>query len=179
MEPRLPERLEVDELLLRPPAESDRDQYLAVLNRSDEMARWTTIPFPYTSADFDSFLDNSGGEHRFVIDRAGVVVGGVGARIDTEAQTALFGYWLVPEERGRGTITRAGRALCAELFARGIQRIVAEVVVGNLASGAVLDRLGFTLEGIARSVHAPRCGLDNQRIDEQIWSLLPGELTAS
>lgn len=179
MEPKPAERLEVDGVVLRPPAEADRAQYLEILNRSDEVARWTNIPFPYSSSDFDSFLNNPGGEHRFAIERAGAVVGGIGARIDTEAQTALVGYWLAPEARGSGIITRAGRALCQELFACGIQRIVAEVVVGNLASGAVLDRLGFTLEGIARSVHAPRCGLDDQRVDEQIWSLLPGELTAS
>ncbi len=177
METKLPESLSVDELLLRRPSESDRARYLQVLNESDQVARWTTIPFPYTSDDFDGFLTN--GEETFVIVRDGVVVGGIGARIDIEAETALFGYWLVPAGRGHGVITRAGRALCDALFELGVKRIVAEVMVGNLASGALLDRLGFTLEGVARSVHAPRCGLDGHRIDEQIWSLLPGELTPS
>ncbi|MBT8240938.1 MAG: GNAT family N-acetyltransferase [Acidimicrobiia bacterium] len=179
METELPETLVVDELILRHPAESDRSRYLEILNRSDEIARWTTIPFPYTSSDFDSFLDNTRDNRRYVIDRDGVMIGGIGARVDREARTALFGFWLSPEARGAGIVTRAGRALCATLFDVGIERVVAEVMVGNLASGAVLDRLGFTLEGIARSVHAPRCGLDGHRIDEQIWSLLPGELTSS
>jgi RimJ/RimL family protein N-acetyltransferase len=177
METKLPESLSVDEVVVRRPAESDRALYLQILNESDHLARWTTIPFPYTSADFDEFLASD--DERFVIERNGVVVGGIGARVHLDAETAEFGYWLAPAGRGHGVITRAGRVLCGALFDLGIKRIFAEVIVGNLASGAVLDRLGFTLEGVARSVHAPRCGLGGHRIDQQIWSLLPGELARS
>ncbi len=177
MKSKLPESLTVDEVLLRRPSDPDRTRALQVLNESDDVARWTTIPFPYTSDDFDRFLTS--GEESFFIERGGVVVGGIGARVDLDADTALFGYWLAPAGRGRGVITRAERVLCDALFERGIERIVAEVIVGNLASGAALDRLGFILEGVARSVHAPRCGLDGHRIDKQIWSLLPGELIRS
>jgi RimJ/RimL family protein N-acetyltransferase len=177
MELRLPDVISVDELTLRRPAESDRSQLMEIFNRSDDIARWTTVPFPYTDQDFDAYLGYEA--ERFIIERDGRVVGAIGARADWETGTAMFGYWLDREARGNGVITRSGSALCRHLFDGGIERIVAEVIVGNLASGAVLDRMGFSLEGVARSVHAPRCGLGEHRIDEQIWSLLPGELAGS
>ncbi|NNE94396.1 MAG: GNAT family N-acetyltransferase [Acidimicrobiales bacterium] len=164
----------VGDLRLRPPVEADREQMLDILNSTDDIAKWTTIPFPYSDDDFDKFLGSA--EHRYVIEQHGVILGGIGARPDWDSHTALIGYWLAPHGRGRGVLTSVARAVCGQLFELGIQRIVAEVMVGNLASGRLLDRLGFTLEGVARSVHAPRCGLSEGRIDEQIWSLLPGEL---
>ncbi len=171
----LPPTIHVDELLMRPVEESDREPYRTILNTDDSIARWTTIPYPYGDADFDAFL-NDPGENSYVIEWDGQVAGGIGIRIDHDAQTALIGYWLAPEARGHGVISRAAASLCEHAFDIGVQRIVAEVILGNLTSGAVLDRLGFTLEGVARSVHAPSCGLEGGRIDEQIWSLLPGEL---
>ena len=173
MEP-FPASFELDELLLRPAAESDRQPFVDVLSASDEIARWTTVPHPYTSADFDDFLGTE--EIRWVVEIDGEPGGVIGARPDFETATATFGYWLMPHARGRGVVTRVGREVCSMLFDRGIERIVAEVVVGNLASGAALDRIGFTLEGVARSVHAGRCGVDVSRLDEQIWSMLPQDV---
>lgn len=173
MEP-FPESFELDELVMRQPAESDRQPFIDVLSRSDEIARWTTLPYPYTSQDFDDFLGMD--EVRWVVEIDGQPGGVIGTRPDLETATATFGYWLVPHARGRGVITRVGRQVCAMLFDRGFERIVAEVVVGNLASGAALDRIGFTLEGVARSVHAGRCGVGISRFDEQIWSMLPQDV---
>jgi len=47
----------------------------------------------------------------------------------------------------------------------------AYVNVGNTASERVLERAGFTREGIVRSMPKP----DGRRVDKTLFSLLPGE----
>ena len=56
-------------------------------------------------------------------------------------------------------------------FALGIQRVAAYVNVGNTGSERVLERAGFTREGVVRSLPVP----DGRRIDKTLFSLLPGE----
>lgn len=168
--------LRIDELLLRPPAADDGPEVVALLSVSDDVARWTRVPFPYTPADFDAFLDRIAADEMsraYLIERAGEVVGSIGARIDTMTATAVLGYWLAPAGRGSGVATRTGRVLCNALFEAGVERIEAIVAVGNPASSAVLERLGFTLEGVMRSVLVVGLGLEDRRRDVQMWSLLP------
>ena len=43
--------------------------------------------------------------------------------------------------------------------------------VGNTPSERVLEKAGFTREGVARSLPKP----DGRRIDKTLFSLLPGE----
>jgi RimJ/RimL family protein N-acetyltransferase len=62
------------------------------------------------------------------------------------------GYWLYPRARGRGVATKIARALAEYAFTLGIQRVAAYVEVGNVPSERVLERAGFTREGIIRSL---------------------------
>jgi ribosomal-protein-alanine N-acetyltransferase len=56
----------------------------------------------------------------------------------------------------------------------GIGRIQARTHPDNVASQAVLERVGFQREGLARSAHV--LPVSGERIDCIMWSLLPGEL---
>ncbi len=108
-----------------------------------------------------------------VEDEAGRSLLGGGALHHLSAETGAveIGYWLFPEARGRGVATRVARLLAEHAFAIGVQRVEARVDVGNDASERVLERAGFTREGLLRS-----CGrVDGTRADRTIWSLLPGE----
>lgn len=175
----LPPTLEVGELLLRPATIADRSDVVAILSSTDGIAAWTRVPYPYTGAHFDEFLSGSWTDEAtcdYLIERTGRIVGAIGARLDESTATAELGYWLAPEARGSGIATRAGRRLCAVLFAAGCERIEALVVAGNTPSAGVLSRLGFSLEGTRRSVLIPRLGLEDRRRDVDGWSLLPGEL---
>ena len=61
-------------------------------------------------------------------------------------------YWVRPKWRGRGVATTAASAIAAWGFDElGLHRIEIHHAVGNLASCRVAERLGFELEGTARS----------------------------
>jgi RimJ/RimL family protein N-acetyltransferase len=91
--------------------------------------------------------------------------------VDWQRAQAEIGYWLFEHARGRGTATRTARFVAEHGFSLGLQRIEARVNVGNTASERVLERAGFTREGVLRSM-AQR---DGYRIDQTVYSLLPGE----
>lgn len=67
-------------------------------------------------------------------------------------------YWsmgiaLLPEARGKGHGTQAHRALIRYLFAHTtVHRIEAVTEAENVAEQRVLDRVGFTREGVMRGV---------------------------
>jgi len=82
-----------------------------------------------------------------------------------------IGYWLLPHARGRGLATRSVRAAAREAFASGLWRIEANVRIGNGASERVLERVGFTREGLRRRLL--RDG--GERVDATHFSLLAGE----
>jgi RimJ/RimL family protein N-acetyltransferase len=99
-------------------------------------------------------------------------LGGVTVRhFDPMRHTIEVGYWLFAHARGRGVATRAVRAVTREAFASGLWRVEAHVRLGNEASDRVLERAGFTREGVKRRYL--RHGGD--RVDAAIYSLLADE----
>jgi RimJ/RimL family protein N-acetyltransferase len=102
----------------------------------------------------------------------GSILGGVTLRhFDPMRGVIEVGYWLFPDARGRGLATRAVRAVAREAFAGGLSRIEANVRIGNDASERVLERAGFTREGVKRGLLRHGGG----RADATHFSLLPGE----
>ncbi len=97
--------------------------------------------------------------------------GAVFHHLDAERAIVEIGYWLFPAARGRGVATPSARLLAEHAFALGVLRVEAYVNVGNDASDRVLQRAGFTREGVVRSLPRP----DGTRVDKTLWSLLPGE----
>ena len=68
---------------------------------------------------------------------------------DVYRKSAELGYWLAEDYWGRGVMTAAVKQLCAEVFSRwDIARIYAEPFARNTGSRRVLEKAGFTLEGI-------------------------------
>ena len=100
-----------------------------------------------------------------------ILGGGTLHHLDAERGIVELGYWLYPEARGRGIATRLARALAEHAFSLGVARVAAYVNVGNVGSERVLERAGFTREGVVRSLPKP----DGRRVDKTLFSLLPGE----
>jgi len=100
-----------------------------------------------------------------------IVGGGTLHHLDTERKIVEIGYFVLPGARGRGVATSIARMLAEHAFSLGIERVAAYVNVGNTPSERVVDRAGFTREGVVRSMPKP----DGRRIDKTLYSLLPGE----
>ena len=99
------------------------------------------------------------------------VGGGTLHHLDAERAIVEIGYWVLPRARRRGIGTRIARLLAEHALALGVERVAAYVNVGNTPSERVLERAGFTREGVVRSMPIP----GERRTDKTLFSLLPGE----
>jgi Acetyltransferase (GNAT) domain len=85
--------------------------------------------------------------------RTGEILGGGTFRnFDADGATVEIGYWLYPYARGRGVATRTARAFAERAFVLSVRCVVARVKVGNAASERVLERAGFTCDGVGRAI---------------------------
>jgi [ribosomal protein S5]-alanine N-acetyltransferase len=115
------------------------------------------FPHPYTLADAEAFLSKAMRmEPRtyFAIASDQEAIGSIGLmpRDDVHRFTAELGYWLAEPFWGNGIMTKAVRALSEYAFKElGLHRIFAEPYTTNAASARVLEKSGFTREGIIRA----------------------------
>lgn len=104
-------------------------------------------------------------------DTGDVVGGGMLHHLDDERKIVEIGYFVLPHARRRGIAITIARLLAEHAFSLGIERVAAYVNVGNTPSERVVERAGFTREGVVRSMPKP----DGRRVDKTLFSLLPGE----
>ena len=130
----------------------DKAAYLEHLT-DPEIARNTlAIPYPYTEADADWWLDQCekqgcDPEKLFAIrEPDGYLIGAIGIDGHSPAKPgeAEFGYWLAKPYWGRGLMTRAVCAFTDYAFQRlRLHRLYATPFVHNVASQRVLEKAGF------------------------------------
>ncbi len=91
-------------------------------------------------------------DRMFIIRREGCFCGLIGylGTVWKDHRTEI-GYWLLPEYRHAGLMTRSVCALCRyAVEALGMNAVRIRCAAGNMASNAVPQRLGFTREGTER-----------------------------
>lgn len=94
-------------------------------------------------------------------------------RLEAASARAEIGYVIGRAHAGRGLMRETLQGVCAALFDAGlVRRFEAEVNPDNLASGALLNSLGFTREGRLRQ----RWAAKGRVYDVDAWGLLAGEL---
>ncbi|MFU8870504.1 GNAT family N-acetyltransferase [Micromonospora sp. SL4-19] len=110
-----------------------------------------------------------------ILDAAtGTVAGGCALVYDEPASgQAMLGYSLLPEARGRGLATRAVGLLAGWAFDIGLARLWAGTRPENVASQRVLEKVGFTREGLLRG-RLP--GPEGTRTDSLLFGLLASDL---
>jgi RimJ/RimL family protein N-acetyltransferase len=150
--------LTIDELVLRPWRRDDAGALFDAC-QDPEIARWVTIPQPYTLADAEAFIgaattmwrDGTAAPFAIVAADTDRLLGAV-TRFGPDGHQATFGLWLAVEGRGRGVGTRALRLVADwTLATTDAIRLDAYIMVGNDASMRMTERAGFQREGIARA----------------------------
>jgi RimJ/RimL family protein N-acetyltransferase len=149
-----------DSIVLRAPMLSDAS---AIAKHANDRNVWINLrdamPHPYTLDDAQQWLGTMRDQDpvsMFVIDRDGEAIGAISLVLgsDIECRSAELGYWVGSEFWGRGIATAAVRRICAYAFEElRMLRVFATPMTGNAPSKRVLEKAGFTLEGIMRSCY--------------------------
>jgi len=172
--------LTTERLVLRAPTEADIDA-IADACQDPEIARWTTVPSPYTRDDAEEFVRlvaaqwDAGSEVVWGMYADGELLGMIGLHNMTEhftGATAELGYWVTEGARGQGYLTEAASAVIDWGFV-GLRlvRIRWQAVAGNIPSARAARALGFRYEGLQRQALTSPRGRD----DGWTAALLPGD----
>lgn len=157
----IPERpvIETKRLVLRLLEKSDLPALFAV-NGDDEVFRYSPRESWKTPADGEAWLSRvmahreSGATMQFVIVllESGRPIGTLAIfHFDENVGSAEIGYVLGREHWGKGLMTEALAAFVGFSFeSLGLKRLEAELDPRNAASIKVLERVGFTQEGLRR-----------------------------
>jgi ribosomal-protein-alanine N-acetyltransferase len=147
------------ECVLRPWRAEDAGDLAAALNDRGILDNLRDgLPYPYTREDASDFITAmlAADPHEiyaFAITAEGRAVGSISLtrRENIHCRTAELGYYIARSCWGRGLTTDAVRQICAYIFEQtDILRIFAEPFADNIASCRVLEKAGFTLEGVLR-----------------------------
>jgi [ribosomal protein S5]-alanine N-acetyltransferase len=148
MAPRPAISIRTPRLLLRRAAEGDLDAIHAIMSDHEAMRFWSTPPHTdreATRAWLASMIatpPDAGDD--FIVEHEGVVIGKLGAWRWPE-----IGYILARPAWGRGFATEALAAFIDYAFDGRTDHLTADVDPRNLASLALLSRLGFSETGRA------------------------------
>jgi len=126
-----------------------------------------------TQLDWFADLERTGAGRWWAIrDGEGEFLGAIGINgIVREHQRGELGFWLLPEHWGQGIMARVLPVVIDRAFRElGLHRMVAEVETENAASARVLQRAGFTREGVLHD-HEWKNG---RWVSLEVWALVQG-----
>lgn len=134
------------------------------------------LPYPYTEKDAKDFINamlqsDENTTYAFAITVDDKAIGSIGVfrKDNIHAHTAEMGYYVAESFWGQGIGTNAVKQTCKYIFEHtDIIRIFAEPFAYNTASCRILEKSGFTCEGVLRS-NAIKNG---QIIDMKMYSLI-------
>lgn len=147
-----------ERLLLRPLDAADAGALHRLINDWEVTRTLAEVPFPYPRALADEWIASSraqlaaGTAYHLAItgveDDREMLIGGIGLRIDASGRRARLGYWVGRKFWGHGVATEAASRLARWALANlPLDRLEATVSTSNLASMAVLRRIGFREAG--------------------------------
>jgi RimJ/RimL family protein N-acetyltransferase len=150
------EIIETARLLLRPLRSNDAPEIAEKINNYEISKNLARVPFPYTLADAEDFLEwaaNLDERSDFRVlslkQQPDVLIGIISYDWAEDKQRAELGYWLVQEQWGKGLMTEAARAMVELAFTHSrLENLSSCFFNENPASGKVLAHAGFEVTGL-------------------------------
>ena len=164
-------KIKTERLILRSLKESDAETLSSLGNNKNIWANLTdSFPHPYTLEDAKNWIKINKEKEKienFAITINDELIGMIGQE-KIKDHVLTIGYWIGEPHWGKGYITEALKAFIKHLFENHeIIRIEAKVFTHNPASCRVLEKQGFTKEGLLRK----REKKVESYVDEWIYSI--------
>ena len=161
-----PVLFETERLILRQVVKGDAEAIQKAFNHKDIYHVTTHITHPYTLQNAKDFIrktiieSQSGVGYYFamILKQSGELIGECHIiHIRRKHMKCEIGFGINPNYWDRGYATEASRELIRYAFEDlKMHRIEAETMASNVASRRVLEKLGFTLDGICREQYKQR-----------------------
>ena len=151
--------IETERLTLKPLVIDDSDSLLGIFSDPEVMRYWNTAPWTTNQDAIDFINESNDSMQRKESLILGVYLKSTGElagkcmlfSYDKESKRAEIGFGLGRSCWGKGYISEAGEALVQYAFdSLGLRRIEAEIDPDNQSSAKVLEKLGFSQEGLLR-----------------------------
>jgi ribosomal-protein-alanine N-acetyltransferase len=154
---RAPETIATARLLLRRPRMSDAAAIFERYASDPEVTRYVGWPMHRRVEETRAFVAFSdadwarspAGAYLILSSESGALLGSTGLAFETPFRAAT-GYALAKDAWGRGYATEALAAMVDTARALGVRRLYALCHHGHRASARVLEKSGFSLEGVLR-----------------------------
>lgn len=173
MTPRAMPLLATGRLRLRPRGVEDAEALFPAMADAELMRWWSHAPHTDMEQTRANFAREDDAWRCWAITRVGEdrALGFVAAGEKRQGNVTELGYLLAREAQGLGIAAEAVAAVIDRLFAEGQRRVFADTDPENRASRALLERLGFTLEGLLRAEWETHIGVR----DTALYGLLAQE----
>ena len=154
-----------NEISLTDVREGDQPSLVKYLNDEDIAANTLLIPYPYTQADGDFFINlcrENEVKHGHLVNWAirnteGVMIGGIGRIMKSDMGSQHkdeIGYWMAKPYRGKGLMTEVVKVFTEYWFQNSsVIRIEAVIFPHNKASQRVVEKAGFEREAYCKKYH--------------------------
>ncbi|MBW3597293.1 MAG: GNAT family N-acetyltransferase [Planctomycetes bacterium] len=152
-------QLRTERLVLRPFTLADAPRVRELAGDRDVAATTLRIPHPYEEGMAEDwikthperFAEGKGVAFAIVLAAEEVLIGAAGVEINRSHERGELGYWIARPYWSHGYATEAAREVVRYAFeAYDLHRIVAHYLVGNAASGRVMEKIGMRREGLLR-----------------------------
>lgn len=143
---------------------TDRDRLAETINDKEIARNTLTVPFPYTLKDAEWWLTEMGirkntdqpQKNWAIRNDEGLVCGGIGLhfKYGQYAHKDEIGYWLMRDLWNQGLMTKVVKRFCDHCFEElDLIRLEAPIFEFNKGSRRVLEKSGFSLEGLMRKAY--------------------------